>query len=27
MGKWNFTCQHGPDECVGNLIEVGQIQE
>ena len=21
-GKWVFTCQHGPAECVGNLIEV-----
>lgn len=19
-GKWNFTCQHGPDECYGNLM-------
>ena len=23
-GKWVFTCQHGPAECVGNLIEVCQ---
>ena len=20
--KWKFTCQHGQEECVGNLIEV-----
>nr|XP_039269319.1 gamma-interferon-inducible lysosomal thiol reductase-like isoform X1 [Styela clava] len=20
-GMWDFTCQHGPQECVGNLIE------
>ncbi|KAK7584289.1 hypothetical protein V9T40_005252 [Parthenolecanium corni] len=20
-GKWNFTCQHGSDECKGNLIQ------
>jgi len=20
-GKWQFTCQHGPNECLGNLIE------
>jgi len=23
--KWVFTCQHGPDECVGNLIETCAI--
>uniref|UniRef100_A0A8D0EJT4 Gamma-interferon-inducible lysosomal thiol reductase n=1 Tax=Strix occidentalis caurina TaxID=311401 RepID=A0A8D0EJT4_STROC len=21
-GKWNFQCQHGPEECLGNMIEV-----
>lgn len=21
FGKWEYTCQHGVDECVGNLIE------
>jgi hypothetical protein len=21
-GQWKFTCQHGEQECVGNLIEV-----
>lgn len=20
-GKWQYTCQHGPQECVGNLVE------
>ncbi|XP_011417890.4 gamma-interferon-inducible lysosomal thiol reductase [Magallana gigas] len=24
-GRWNFTCQHGEDECVGNLIETCAI--
>lgn len=19
---WQFTCQHGPDECLGNIIQV-----
>lgn len=21
-GKWQFLCQHGPEECLGNMIEV-----
>ena len=21
-GGWNFECQHGPNECVGNLFQV-----
>lgn len=21
-GKWQFQCQHGPEECLGNMIEV-----
>ncbi|XP_009278103.1 PREDICTED: GILT-like protein C02D5.2, partial [Aptenodytes forsteri] len=21
-GKWHFQCQHGPEECLGNMIEV-----
>ncbi|KAK2542170.1 Mpv17l2 [Columba guinea] len=21
-GKWRFQCQHGPEECLGNMIEV-----
>ena len=21
-GSWNITCQHGPEECLGNLLEV-----
>ncbi len=21
-GRWKFQCQHGPKECVGNLLEV-----
>lgn len=21
QSKWEFTCQHGPDECLGNLIQ------
>nr|CAD7432270.1 unnamed protein product [Timema monikensis] len=20
-GQWNFTCQHGPNECVGNIVQ------
>ncbi|XP_022333354.2 gamma-interferon-inducible lysosomal thiol reductase-like [Crassostrea virginica] len=24
-GKWKFTCQHGENECVGNLIETCAI--
>ncbi|XP_062595798.1 gamma-interferon-inducible lysosomal thiol reductase-like [Saccostrea cucullata] len=24
-GQWKFTCQHGEDECVGNLIETCAI--
>lgn len=24
-GKWKYTCQHGEDECVGNLIETCAI--
>jgi interferon gamma-inducible protein 30 len=23
--SWSFTCQHGPNECVGNLIEACAI--
>jgi interferon gamma-inducible protein 30 len=23
--QWKFTCQHGPEECVGNLIETCAI--
>ena len=29
-GTWSFTCQHGPTECYGNLLEVcamSRIQE
>ncbi len=21
-GSWKFTCQHGPKECLGNVLEV-----
>lgn len=21
-GKWSFQCQHGPEECLGNMMEV-----
>ena len=21
-GSWEFNCQHGPMECIGNLIQV-----
>ncbi|KAK3087901.1 hypothetical protein FSP39_012291 [Pinctada imbricata] len=24
-GKWKFTCQHGKEECIGNLIETCAI--
>ena len=24
-GKWAFTCQHGKEECIGNLIETCAI--
>lgn len=25
FGKWKFRCQHGPEECVGNVIETCAI--
>lgn len=25
IGKWKFTCQHGKEECVGNVIETCAI--
>lgn len=25
-GSWDYTCQHGPSECVGNLIEACAMQ-
>ncbi|NXU85760.1 GILT reductase, partial [Xiphorhynchus elegans] len=26
-GKWNFQCQHGPEECLGNMIEACLMHE
>ncbi|XP_009069748.1 PREDICTED: gamma-interferon-inducible lysosomal thiol reductase, partial [Acanthisitta chloris] len=26
-GKWNFECQHGPEECLGNMIEACLMHE
>ncbi|XP_050766651.1 gamma-interferon-inducible lysosomal thiol reductase [Gymnogyps californianus] len=26
-GKWHFQCQHGPEECLGNLIETCLMHE
>ncbi|NWI69023.1 GILT reductase, partial [Todus mexicanus] len=26
-GKWEFQCQHGPDECLGNMIETCLMHE
>ncbi|NXF99162.1 GILT reductase, partial [Sakesphorus luctuosus] len=26
-GKWDFDCQHGPEECLGNMIEACLIHE
>ncbi|KAM9515975.1 gamma-interferon-inducible lysosomal thiol reductase isoform 2-T2 [Guaruba guarouba] len=26
-GKWEFQCQHGPEECLGNMIETCLMQE
>nr|CAD7580578.1 unnamed protein product [Timema californicum] len=24
-GEWNFTCQHGPNECVGNIVQGQEV--
>ncbi|NXG23931.1 GILT reductase, partial [Grallaria varia] len=26
-GKWDFQCQHGPEECLGNMIEACLMNE
>ncbi|NXQ82875.1 GILT reductase, partial [Nyctibius grandis] len=26
-GKWDFQCQHGPEECLGNMIETCLMDE
>ncbi|NXI90111.1 GILT reductase, partial [Psophia crepitans] len=26
-GKWDFQCQHGPEECLGNMIETCLMHE
>ncbi|NXM31790.1 GILT reductase, partial [Oxyruncus cristatus] len=26
-GKWDFQCQHGPEECLGNMIEACLMHE
>ncbi|XP_075579934.1 gamma-interferon-inducible lysosomal thiol reductase [Pelecanus crispus] len=26
-GKWHFQCQHGPEECLGNMIEACLMHE
>ncbi|XP_009959538.1 PREDICTED: gamma-interferon-inducible lysosomal thiol reductase, partial [Leptosomus discolor] len=26
-GKWQFQCQHGPEECLGNMIETCLMHE
>ncbi|XP_074893566.1 gamma-interferon-inducible lysosomal thiol reductase [Buteo buteo] len=26
-GKWHFQCQHGPEECLGNMIETCLMHE
>ncbi|XP_010178531.1 PREDICTED: gamma-interferon-inducible lysosomal thiol reductase, partial [Mesitornis unicolor] len=26
-GKWQFQCQHGPEECLGNMIEACLMHE
>ncbi|NXN96113.1 GILT reductase, partial [Rhinopomastus cyanomelas] len=26
-GKWHFECQHGPEECLGNMIEACLMHE
>ncbi|NXK89419.1 GILT reductase, partial [Formicarius rufipectus] len=26
-GKWSFQCQHGPEECLGNMIEACLMHE
>ncbi|NWR60616.1 GILT reductase, partial [Bucorvus abyssinicus] len=26
-GKWSFQCQHGPEECLGNMIETCLMHE